>query len=741
MPKKLALYLLLLTLVPFSASAAGLGKIKVKSGLGEPFEAEIEVLENTADQALPLKAGVGSTEEYASSGLADTYIPQGIHIQVIRHADNSRVLRLVSDRPVNEPFLELLVKAESSNTNILRQYTILLDPPVSRFNDEPENPRTVEKSGAVATARQNAKAASAGAVQPDDAIPEFVPRKSRKSSSKKTKKQAVTAYDAEAGSLPAAPVDMNAETYTTQSGDVFGKVAQRYQPEGISLKKVMAAFFAANPDAFVDGDINQLKAGQTLRIPTQETMKGSTSKARPEETRKPEKEPVMADSHPQAAKEASPKFVLKISPGDADAGASDKQGGEPAGQPDPNQASANANGTPATSSTQPPPEQLPPADANVGDAGTESSAITPQPVPPPAAQAVPEKLISAPVSVEEKSMLDSILANLPWIAFGMAIPLLCFLVMYVMHRKRLADLHNLQEYDDEDGEAVDDARVPDADNGRPNGLGETLAYESATDNTPVLVGNVSQLFSTPQVRHDAEMDIHEVDPLVEAEIYMSYGRDEQAESILRNALVKTPHKHELSLGLLKIYADRSDTQSFERVARTVHEAAELGALEDVVLWGKAAILGLKIDPLNPLYQIEAVSLDNNKSQGNPLMSDAPLNDVPAPQEAPAEYPVEDAVMQEVEFIDLPELPPLEVGEIVSPARQPLPELELPEDLEALKIEQDVAATQSSGKSNVLEFTLDDFMRPPIDDAYPVEPGYAIDADAELFPTKKTPHKK
>jgi|GEM_PF-2967234 len=756
MPKRIAFYLLLLVLVPFSVSAAGLGKIKVKSGLGEPFDAEIEVLENSGDEALPLKASVGSAEEYTASGLQDAYVPQGIRIQIIRHADNTRVLHLSSDRPVNEPFLELLVKAESSNTNILRQYTILLDPPVSRFSDEPEKAKPVN------TAKQAARVSqgSTGIEQPEEAIPEFIPRKSRKSSKQKPKNQAV-AYDAEASTQQPASADITADTYTTQSGDVFGKVAQRYQPEGVSLKKVMAAFFAANPDAFVDGDINQLKAAQTLRIPTQESMTGSSNPAKQAEGRKPEK--TQANAATQPAKDASPKFQLKISPGDTDPSTGDKPASEAAIQADAHHASANSQGTAQQSTTQQsanqeipgaapqapinnvPADQVPPADAGETNPVTTVQPETPAAAATPAAVTQVDKPISAKVSAEDKSMVDSMLANLPWIAFGMAIPLLCFLVMYVMNKRRLAEVHNLQEFSDKDDEDFDAAEDLGADD---SGLGETLAYEPASSQAPARVANVSQLFSAPQVKHDADMDIHEVDPLVEAEIYMSYGRDEQAESILNNALAKTPHKHELSLGLLKIYADRSDTQAFERVARTVYEAAEVGALEDVVLWGKAAILGLKIDPENTLYQIEGVTSDSKARESQPV------SDIPTAQTMLEAYPVEELLVEEdidpvAETIDFPELPPLEVGEIPSAAPLPLPDLELPEDLEALKIEQDVAVAQSTDKqsmdkSNVLEFTLDDFMRPPLDDS--PEQGNASGSepakDEELFPAKKnTPRKK
>jgi len=91
--------------------------------------------------------------------------------------------------------------------------------------------------------------------------------------------------------------------------------------------------------------------------------------------------------------------------------------------------------------------------------------------------------------------------------------------------------------------------------------------------------------------------VEEVDPLAEAEVYLTYGRDNQAEEILREAIAKTPSRHELHLKLLGIYAKRGDAASFETVAKQLH-ASTGGAGDD---WAQAAAMGASIDPSNPLY--------------------------------------------------------------------------------------------------------------------------------------------
>jgi pilus assembly protein FimV len=211
---------------------------------------------------------------------------------------------------------------------------------------------------------------------------------------------------------------------------------------------------------------------------------------------------------------------------------------------------------------------------------------------------------------------------------------------------------------------------------------------------------------------DSEMDIHEVDPLVEAEIYMSYGRDEQAETILINALAKTPHKHELSLGLLKIYAERGNKEAFERVARKVYQSAELGGIDDVVIWGKAALLGMKLDPENTLYQIEHVEESQYLAEEETPQADA--SDDSSRQDTTPQDTMDP-------FAGLEALPPLSEPEDAS--SMPDEAEGKPEAMNSLdsssldstaaepgsmmQLEQ-VERAQPSEKSNVLEFSLDDF---------------------------------
>ena len=107
----------------------------------------------------------------------------------------------------------------------------------------------------------------------------------------------------------------------------------------------------------------------------------------------------------------------------------------------------------------------------------------------------------------------------------------------------------------------------------------------------------NSVFNSSFAPSASQLDTNEVDPVAEADVYIAYGRDAQAEEILKEALRTHPERHPVRLKLLEIYATRKDARSFEAQARELH-ALTLGQGDE---WAQAAALGLGIDPQNPLY--------------------------------------------------------------------------------------------------------------------------------------------
>ncbi|ACT49897.1 Tfp pilus assembly protein FimV-like protein [Methylovorus glucosotrophus SIP3-4] len=634
--------ILLLVLVPVLAFGAGLGRINVKSTLGEPLNADIELLEMPAKEAATLVARIGNNDEYLTAGLQDAIVPPGVRVTSVARPDGTHVLHVTTPRAVNEPFLELLIKVDSDNLHMVRQYTVLLDPPTSKMGDEPVVVNTIPE------------------LQSQGLVAEVPPPFPIKSKSRKSRSggNGAHAFDTSKAAIP-----LSADTYLTQPGDIFGKVAQQYQPAGVPLKKVMAALYAANPEAFLDGDINQLKSGQVLKIPSPEALGGALpNKAKPAVVEVP---PPAAPKSADAP--ANPEFVLKISPGDtSDAADKDGQTGEPTADAN---AEAKGQGTQATS--------------------------TPAPVAPaPAvAQAAPPAPSLATVANQgQPGFWDTVLDRLVWIGLGLLLGLVSLGMVYYLHMRRLTAMQNWHEsmvqttaprHHPNDVEPKVVSAPPPVMPVEPAVaaiMAPAIAAAVAEDK-PEASSSTAPL--QPGSEQEADFDIHEVDPIVEAEIYISYGRDEQAENILLNALEKTPDRHELTLCLLKIYAERQDAIAFDNLALRLQQAAENGEPGTLEQWHTAAVMGHRLSPHNPLYIVEGLT-----------------------DQTPAPEPEEDTLM-------LPELGPIVEEPPVLPEFEPLKPL---------------------AETNILEFT---FEKIPAEGAQKKpEEVEEHDTHATLFPSEK-----
>ncbi|HEY9209519.1 MAG TPA: hypothetical protein VIP31_10895, partial [Acidovorax sp.] len=114
------------------ASAFALGRITVQSALGEPLRAEIELPQITPEEADTLRATTASPEVFRAQGMEFNPAVTNLRVQLQRRANGTAVLRLSSDRPVNDPFVDLVLDASWSSGHIVRNYTMLFDPPASR---------------------------------------------------------------------------------------------------------------------------------------------------------------------------------------------------------------------------------------------------------------------------------------------------------------------------------------------------------------------------------------------------------------------------------------------------------------------------------------------------------------------------------------------------------------------------------------------------------------------------------
>lgn len=230
----------LLALVSLSANAAGLGRLTVLSGLGEPFSAEIEVF-GAADEIASISARIASSEDYAAQGYERPSVLDGVKVNVGKRADGSAVLKLNSSQPIEDPFMELVVQMDWQSGRLSREYTALLDPP--GFGE-----RVAEKSLPVVP----------GSKLTADAAPPQKPKVNVAAAGMSTAEKTVDAQ--------------SADTYTTKRGDTLRQIAVKVKLEDVSVEQMLVGLYQANTSAFAGGNINRLKAGETLLIPNTETV-------------------------------------------------------------------------------------------------------------------------------------------------------------------------------------------------------------------------------------------------------------------------------------------------------------------------------------------------------------------------------------------------------------------------------------------------------------------------------------
>ncbi|WP_286239071.1 FimV/HubP family polar landmark protein [Neptuniibacter halophilus] len=220
-----------------NANALGLGEIKINSALNEPLSAEIKLLQVRQLSPLQIQPRMADIDEFALAGLDRSRFLSDVSFQVKVNPDGTGLITLRSKNPVREPFLNFLVEINWPNGRLVREYTLLLDPPV--FDPTPVR-QTVQPAAAVE---------APAAKKPVSPRP------------------AVTA-PAVTGSRSAGQSQVYVDTKDTLWG-----IALKHRPaKSVPVRRMMIAIQDKNPDAFIGGNINRLKAGVTLQMPTPEEL-------------------------------------------------------------------------------------------------------------------------------------------------------------------------------------------------------------------------------------------------------------------------------------------------------------------------------------------------------------------------------------------------------------------------------------------------------------------------------------
>jgi len=580
-----------LLLAPLLAHAAGLGRLTVQSSIGQPLSAEIDLVAVRGDEASGLNVRLASPDAYQQANLQYNAGMTGIKLSIERRANGQSFIKVAGNRPVNEPFVDLLIELSWSGGKLMREYTALLDPP-----------------------GYGQQSAAAAPVAPP-AVPESRP---------------ITAPVAPApvarSAAPAAAAPSAQEYGPIARGETLGKIAASLKPEGVSLEQMLVGLYRSNPDAFIRKNLNLVKSGRILRVPDAQELAAISPAEAMQEYRTQVADwraysARVADTAGQAPEGGSTargritarvddpaaaegKDVVRLSKGEPGKGDKPLTGAAQARALQEELVARNkelaeareriaqlektikdtqklvelkspgmaaAQQKPEVAKSEGPTPEMKGADAPPTETRQDLTAAPPpadKPVveQPPAPKPKPKPV--APPPPPEPGVMDMVMDNLPLLGGGAAVLVLGGLGVAAMRRRRARgqDIAELE---------------PVAPTLGPSGAAAAVAGAAATT-----------------VVAAAAPAVDDVDPVAEAEVYIAYGRDGQAEEILKEAMHRNPSREDVQVKLAEVYAARKDAAAFGAVAESMY-ARTCGTGDN---WVKVAALGYAMDSTNPLYE-------------------------------------------------------------------------------------------------------------------------------------------
>ncbi|MEW8540564.1 MAG: FimV/HubP family polar landmark protein [Candidatus Thiodiazotropha endolucinida] len=661
MIRKLSLAVAVATaLSPVGALALGLGEIHPQSALNQAFKADIDLLSVSQEELQDVRVSLASREAFEKAGMERPYLLTGLKFAPMLTPAGKPVISISSSDAIREPFLNFLIEVNWPKGRLVREYTVLLDPPVTlKRAPQPVTAPTTTMTPTTQVSRSR---------------PPMV----------------TSSTSSEGGAREYGPVQPN---------DNLWNIAKGMQRSDESVEQVMMALQRHNPSAFINNNVNNLKVGKILRLPedsgvtsiskreardeflaqTRAWQAGRTGDAprpvvskKPTETEAKEEDRLRLISAKPGEGEAAEREGMAESESEIDRLQDEimlvRESNEgvvqennalrsrvqelekqiqdiqrlltlksdqlaeiqsaqdiaaekmeemeavevaPAEVPEPEMepevaedvAATEPELEPTTVEAEEPVVPVPPGtvieevdiEARIDEAMQQEAPVAeatppaveptpaPAPTPTPTAQPEPAKPPVAVLPPKKVSYFDGIKENstLLGIVGGVAVLLIGLLWMIMRRRK---------EAEAEFAESIlvsPDSGVVTA------GKEDSSSLTAPTDETSFMSD-----FSPSDI--DALQDeTGEVDPLSEADVYIAYGRYQQAEELIKQAIEKNPEREELKHKLAEIYFSAKKHQDFNSLAQQLHDAG----LEDKEpeTWSKIAAMGKELDPSYALF--------------------------------------------------------------------------------------------------------------------------------------------
>jgi pilus assembly protein FimV len=660
-------------LAPVSGHSLGIGDIRVRSALNQNLNAEIALVASRGESPANIKVNLAPAEKFDEAGVPWSYFLSKIRFSTVVKPNGTMVIKVTSREALKEPYLNFLLEVSWPKGNLYREFTVLVDPPADYQHQDYQEPQYQEPAYPTTSGYDTYRP------QRQD----YAPPRQRAVRHRSAKPRRSTGNGSYGGQI------------VTRRNDTLWNVAERARDAGVSVEQMMIALYEKNPQAFYQQNVNALSAGRRLQIPEKSAVQQvSRPEALAEFGRQNEAWNNNRSGVParetQVAKEDVVDSQLKLeAPVEATVGAnetvspsSEQTSGTTSAAPtsqssNTQQQAASLKGSapvddavqskiaalekqmammqelialkdkqlaelqnPTQTTTPtlevPPAQVTPPTPPVVAPTPAQPEPAVTAPVQP-AQQAVPAPVTPVPPVVPPKPIVkpavpkvvqpappvEEPVSPLIWVLGGLAVLLLPLIGWIVWQKKKLAQAAEAESM------FRNYSTMRNATTGGPfSSLRK--AGTSSTDSSFLNEFKASDFESFESFN----VDHGDIDPLAEADVYLAYGRYQQAEELIRQAIQDYPDRDDCKLKLLEIFHASSSRVDFENYAI---ELAAAGKNEDKAFWRKATELSKDICPDSALFSaaISSVAVFSTEPETlteNVLFTQATDQDTGKPKE-------------------------------------------------------------------------------------------------------------
>jgi len=271
--KALSLAICLAMAIPTASNALSLGDMESKSSLNQPFQGRINLLQTNPAEVQNLRIKVASPEVFNRVGIDRPAFLNSIRFKTAVQ-NGQPVILVSSNQPINEPFLNFLLEVSWANGQLLKEYTVLLDPPVLL---RPNTAIASNNAGIRAEPRAQGKINRA----PQPTPQQLQAKAQRESQAQRQAQKALQNQQARRVAAAPAPAQSGSTSsnYRVRKGDTLSKIASKLALNGVRKDQMMVAMFEKNRRAFSKGNMNNLKAGAVIVRPSLQEARSLTARA------------------------------------------------------------------------------------------------------------------------------------------------------------------------------------------------------------------------------------------------------------------------------------------------------------------------------------------------------------------------------------------------------------------------------------------------------------------------------